>query len=108
VEGLADYVRWFLYEPQSHGADLVWMKQRKNLRLRHDAGYRVTANFLNWVTEKYDKSIVQNLNAAMREGKYRDEIWKVSTGHTLQDLGADWKNDLEQKLAPAAAPDATH
>ena len=23
VEGLADYIRWFLYEPQSHGADLV-------------------------------------------------------------------------------------
>jgi len=28
VEGSADYVRWFKYEPQSHGADIVWMRKR--------------------------------------------------------------------------------
>ncbi len=27
VEGIADYVRWFLYEPESHGADIT----RRNL-----------------------------------------------------------------------------
>lgn len=98
VEGIADYVRWFLYEPQSHGADLVWMRPRKNLRLRHDAGYRVTANFLNWVTEKYDKAIVQGLNAAMRQGKYREDLWKERTGRTLIELSTEWKRDVENRL----------
>ena len=104
VEGIADYVRWFLYEPQSHGADLVWMRQRKNLRLRHDAGYRVTANFLNWVTAKYDSALVQSLNAAMRQGTYREDLWKALTGRTLLDLGSEWKKEVEFQLAPGDAP----
>jgi hypothetical protein len=99
VEGIADYVRWFLYEPHSHGADLVWMHQRKNLRLRHDAGYRVTANFLNWVTAKYDPAIVQSLNAALRQGTYREDVWKERTGRALLDLSTEWKRDVEQQLA---------
>jgi hypothetical protein len=99
VEGIADYIRWFLYEPQSHGADIPWMRERKNLRLRYDAGYRITANFLDWVTAKYDKSIVQGLNAAMRQGKYREDIWKEHTGHSLPELGDEWKRDVERQLA---------
>jgi hypothetical protein len=98
VEGLADYIRWFLYEPQSHGADVVWMKQRRNLQLRHDAGYRVTANFLDWVTRKYDERIVPQLNAAMRAGKYQEDIWKERTGHTLEELGAEWKQSVGREL----------
>ncbi len=27
----ADYVRWFQYEPQSHGADIVWMRHLRQL-----------------------------------------------------------------------------
>jgi hypothetical protein len=103
VEGLADYIRWFLYEPQSHGADLAWMRQRKNLRIRYDAGYRITANFLNWVIEQYDADIVPQLNAAMRQGRYRESIWKERTDHTLQDLGAEWKHNVEEQLTPRSA-----
>jgi len=98
VEGLADYIRWFLYEPGSHGADLVWMQQRRSLQLRYDAGYRVSANFLDWVTHKYDEAIVPQLNAAMRAGKYREALWKERTGHTLEELGAEWKQLLEGEL----------
>ena len=98
VEGIADYIRWFLYEPQSHGADVTWLRERGNIRLRYDAGYRITANFLNWVAEKQDKEIVQHLNSAMREGHYREELWKERTGKALQDLGAEWKQELEQQL----------
>jgi basic secretory peptidase family protein len=98
VEGIADYIRWFLYEPQSHGADATWLRERKSVRLRYDAGYRLTANFLNWVVEKYDRDIVRHLNSAMRAGNYREELWKERTGRALQDLGAEWKQELEQQL----------
>ncbi len=64
VEGIPDYIRWFKYEPQSHGADLVWMRRQKNFSPKYDGSYRVSANFLNWVTEHYDRDIVKKLNAA--------------------------------------------
>jgi len=104
VEGMADYVRWFLYEPQSHGADIVWMRKRRNFTPRYDASYRVTANFLNWVTKKYDPTIATQMNAAMREGKYSDDLWKQDTGKTMQELGAEWKQDIETQLAASPAP----
>ena len=94
VEGIPDYLRWFLFEPESHGAEIT----KRNLpRARFDASYRITANFLNWVAGKYDKDIVPQLNAAMREGRYEEEMWKTRTSHTVQELGEEWKKALEAK-----------
>jgi hypothetical protein len=112
VEGIPDYIRWFLYEPQSHGADDVWMKRQKFDSVRYDGSYRQTANFLNWVTEKYDADIVAKLNAAARSGKYGDEIWKEKSGKTAEELGAEWKAQLAKKLdiewTPPAANSSTN
>jgi len=99
VEGVADYIRWFKYEPGSHGADIVWMRSMRHFTPRYDGGYRVTANFLNWVSEKYDHDIVRQLNAAMREGKYDEGLWKEYTGKDIQELGVEWKKDIEPQLA---------
>lgn len=105
VEGIADYLRWFKYEPESHGADLQWMRARRNLSLRYDASYRISANFLDWASEKYAKDLVQKLNAAMRAGTYNEDLWKQITGHTAADLGQEWKKETEAKLEkPAAKP----
>ncbi len=98
VEGIADYVRWYVFEPQSNGCEIT----RRNLpRARYDGNYRITANFLNWAGETYDKKLVPRLNAAIRQGKYRDSLWQDYTGHALQDLGAEWREGLEKKLAAA-------
>lgn len=101
TEGIADYIRWFLYEPGSHGADRV----RNPASARHDAGYRISANFLNWVSETHDKDIVRKLNAALREGSYTDAVWQTFTGKTLAELGQAWKESLTAE-APTAAADA--
>ncbi|MCX8108384.1 MAG: basic secretory family protein [Verrucomicrobiae bacterium] len=98
VEGITDYIRWFKFEPQSHGADIVWLRKQRNPNLRYDASYRITANFLNWVAEKYDPEIVRHLNAAIREGKYSEAVWKEFTGKTADELGAEWKAEIEQAL----------
>jgi hypothetical protein len=87
VEGIPDYIRWFIYEPQSHGADITWLRARRNLTLKYDAGYRISANFLNYVVETYDKSLIKKLNAACREGKSTEELWQAGTGNTLAELG---------------------
>ena len=99
VEGMADYVRWFKYEPQSHGADIAWMRHLRHFTPRYNASYRVSANFLNWVSEKYDQNLVTKLNAAIRDGTYSQDTWKTITGKSVQDLGAEWKKDIESQLA---------
>ena len=101
VEGIPDYIRWFQYEPQSHGADLVWLRARRNVNLNHDAGYRITANFLNYVVENHDKdkTLITRVNAACREAKYTDEMWKGWTGKSLEELSEEWKKSVQEQLA---------
>jgi hypothetical protein len=102
TEGIPDYIRWFIFEPQTHGAEIT----KRNIgRARYDGSYRITANFLNWVTEKYSKDLVRKLNVALREGKYVEEIWKDLTGHTVEELGAEWKQAAETRIAATASLD---
>jgi hypothetical protein len=100
VEGITDYVRWFLYEPETHGAEIDGPSLSQ---ARYDGNYRVSANFLSWATQTYDKDLVRNLNAAAREGRYSDELWKTSTGHSVEELGELWKADLKKKSDADAA-----
>jgi len=101
VEGIADYIRWFLYEPQTRGAEIT---RRSLSAARYDGSYRVSANFLNWVCGKYGRDVVPKVNAAIREGRYNEALWKELTRRTVQQLGDEWKADLATKLGvePAA------
>jgi acetyl esterase/lipase len=83
TEGIADYIRFFKYEPEKIG--------KLNIATaKYDGSYRVTARFLAYVSDKYDKELVRKLNRALREKAYNEEIWKSLTGSTLQELGNDW------------------
>jgi len=99
VEGIADYYRWYKFEPQSKGAEI---NRRGLARANYNRSYRVTANFLNWVSEKYDKDLVPQLNAAMREGNYNTNLWTKGTGKTVEELNTEWKDDLKKKIEPTA------
>lgn len=99
VEGIPDYIRWFLYEPQTKGAEIT---QRNLARAKYDSSYRVTGNFLNWVTLKYNSNIVAKLNAAGRSGKYSESLWNEFTGKAVQELGDEWRKSHEERLAAAA------
>ena len=88
VEGVADYVRFFKFEPGKIGpinAD----------RAHYNNSYRVTARFLDYVTEKYDKALVLKLNKAMREGAYKEDLFKELTGKTLPELDEEWRASLK-------------
>ncbi|MBN2270712.1 MAG: DUF1080 domain-containing protein, partial [Sedimentisphaerales bacterium] len=99
VEGIADYIRWFLYEPETYGAEI---NAGNVSRARYDASYRVSGNFLDWVVRQYDKDIVTTLNAAARRGDYSEDLWKKHTARTLQELGDEWKKALEDRIAAEA------
>ncbi len=88
VEGIADYVRFFKYEPGKIG------KMRADPH--YNNSYRVTAAFLNYVTEKYDKELVRKLNHAMREGEYKEEIWRVLTKKSVQELDEEWRESMKK------------
>jgi Peptidase of plants and bacteria len=98
VEGIPDYIRWYKYEPASKGAAI---SKRNVEHVKYDDSYRVSANFLNWAVQKYDKNLIAELNASMREGTYTEEIWKQLTGKSVQDLGTEWKTELLKSLGVA-------
>jgi hypothetical protein len=89
VEGVADYERFFKYEPGKIGP----LNPR---RARYDGSYRVTAAFLAYLTEKHDKEIVRKLNAAMRAGKYKEELFQEITGKPLKELDEEWRAALNK------------
>jgi hypothetical protein len=88
VEGVADYVRFFRYEPGRLGVKLT------PERARYDASYRVTAAFLAFVSDRYDPQLVTKLNAVMRQGKYDPGVWKALTGKSVEELGQEWRQSL--------------
>ena len=88
VEGIADYVRFFKFEPGNLG--------RIDPKSHYDGAYRITASFLNFLTEKYDKEIVRKLNAAMRAGEYKDDLFKEYTKKELKTLDDEWRATLKK------------
>ena len=83
-----------LTEPHC-GSDLGLLKSKAEPQ--SDGSYKVTAQFLAYLVEKYDKEIVRKLNKAMREGEYKDEIWQSLTKKSLKGLGEEWKESLKPK-----------
>ena len=109
VEGIPDYIRWFLYEPQTHGADAAYFRSRRNPTLDYKGSYRISANFLNYVVEHYgkDKHLITVVNAACRQGNYTDQLWKELTGKALPDLADEWKTSLQKEIAESPASPST-
>lgn len=95
TEGVADYIRWFLYEPESRGARI----HGGNIdRARYDASYRTTANFLDWVIREHDGELLEELNAAAREGRYSEEFWEERTGESVENLGELWLEHHRERI----------
>ncbi|WP_367873636.1 basic secretory protein-like protein [Luteolibacter sp. Populi] len=87
TEGVADYIRWFLYEPQAKGAEIT---KRNFASSNYDSSYRVTANFYDYVIKNHEKDLMRKLNLATHAG-YTPELWKDWTGKTAEELDAAWK-----------------
>ena len=90
VEGIADYVRYFQFEPKAKlgGIDPARQSYRD--------GYGVTAQFLAWIEKTHDQAIVAKLNAALRKSEYRYDLFKKQTGKSLDRL---WAYFLEDEAA---------
>ena len=90
VEGMADYVRFFKYEPD---ADLGPVNTDK---AGYRDGYRTAAKFLDWIVKTHDKDIVGKLNQALRKSEYKEGLFKDATGKSLDDLWDEFVDSMKK------------
>jgi Peptidase of plants and bacteria len=87
VEGMGDYFRFFYWEPGKLG--------RIDPKAAHyNKSYRVTAAFLAYLVQRYDKDLVRKLNRVLREGLYEEGVFEQLTGKTVQQLDDEWRATL--------------
>ncbi len=98
VEGIADYFRWFHYEPLEHQPKL---SARRAARAKYSDSYQTTAGFLEYVAKNHDHEFVVKMNAAMRQGRYSPDLWKEFTGMSAQDLWSEYIKSLPESTRPA-------
>ncbi len=98
VEGVADYIRFFKFEPGNLGPINAE-------RAHYNDSYRVSAAFLAYLVEKYDPQAVLKLNQAMRAGTYKAELFREITGKTIDDLGKEWRAKLQEDERARSARD---
>ncbi len=82
TEGIADYIRFWVYEPQTRQAPI----DRERASYRNS--YRTSAAFLGWLSATRDKAIVNKLNARLRAGNADAKIFEELLGASVDDLWA--------------------
>jgi RNA polymerase sigma factor (sigma-70 family) len=87
ARGIADYFRFFKYEPGSLGPFNPGKGEYANQS-------RTTAAFLAYLTKKYDQEIVPKLNRILRDGKYKEDVFRALTGKPLSALDEEWRTSL--------------
>jgi hypothetical protein len=92
TEGIADYVRWFNYEPPER-------RPRVNPRkAKYTDSYRTTAAFFDWIVRTREKNFVTRLNSACRKGEYKPELFQEYAGKPLDDLWSDFIASVSRKM----------
>ncbi|MBV9850204.1 MAG: hypothetical protein JO250_11065 [Armatimonadetes bacterium] len=98
VEGIADYIRFYRYEPDVPRRNV---DPRDPQKASYRDAYRTTASFLAYVTWRYNRGLLSRLDAALRAGTYSDGLWKTITG---KDLDALWTEFIGTLPAAAHVP----
>lgn len=90
TEGIADYVR-FKYGLDNESAG--WSLTPFDAKHHYTNSYRITARFLEWVSQNYDDTIVYKLDDHLRNKTYSDSLWNKYTGSTLDELWEAYTQD---------------
>lgn len=93
VEGIADYVRFWQFEPTAPRTPID--PDRASYR---DA-YRTTAAFLAWTQDRYNRRLVYHLNRELRADAYTDAAFKTYTGRNLDALWNEFTRHLRATRA---------
>jgi hypothetical protein len=85
TEGIADYVRWFNFEPESRRPHV-----RNLRRAKYTDSYQTTAAFFDWIVKNKDPQFATRLNAAARRGEYKPELFREFAGQPLDGLWTEF------------------
>lgn len=91
VEGIADYIRWWRFEPESPRSRINFEKATY-----HDA-YRTTAAWLAWVSAKYNRGLVPALDLNLRNAEDPIPTLTKLTGKDPQTLWDEFRAATEKK-----------
>jgi Peptidase of plants and bacteria len=94
TEGIADYIRWWKYEPPENRHP-VRATKRDGTPASYKDSYQTTAAFLEYVVKNYDHELVVKFNTAGREGTYSPELWEKYTGKDVDDLWIEFAATLK-------------
>ncbi|MDE2125286.1 MAG: DUF4157 domain-containing protein [Armatimonadetes bacterium] len=87
VEGIADWVRFFVYEPKAK------LPPINPQRAHYTDAYKTAAAFLAWIQKAHHVNIALKMNAALRSNTYTPDLWKDDTGMSLDDL---WQEFIQK------------
>ena len=95
-EGIADYIRWAIYE----GKPQAWfpVSDQPDGYLQ---SYQVTGGFLLWLESDRAPGIVKKLNASLRDRQYDASIFEDETGLPLDTLWTTYVQERKQTTAIA-------
>lgn len=69
VEGIADHIRWYEFEPSERRRKINWDKAKYN------DSYFASATFLDTIVQKIDPDAIAKVNAVCRQGRYKADYW---------------------------------
>jgi hypothetical protein len=78
VEGIADYVRYYEFEPERR-TPIDWKKTYRD-------GYGIASAFLDWIQRTRAPHIIEKLNARLAIGEYTDELFADYAGAPVERL----------------------
>ncbi|NUL81336.1 MAG: hypothetical protein HUU60_01275 [Armatimonadetes bacterium] len=91
VEGIADYIRWWRYEPELHaGSGRTKIDAEKS---NYTDSYRTTAKWLAWCSRKYDMRLVPALDKALRHREDPMPLFEKLTGKSADALWKEFVSD---------------
>ncbi len=98
VEGIADYIRYYVLEPGSRQAHF------NPATSSYKQGYQPAAGLLHYLESSRAPMIVAKLNTALRDGKYSDDLFRQIAGDDLDALWKACKLSLDRSAKPTTEP----
>ena len=92
TEGIADYIRWWKYEPELHATR--GRTKPDFTKAKYTDAYRTTAVWLAWMSKKYDMRIVPCLDFKLRQGKNPMPVFIERTGKSADDLWQEFSKEM--------------
>lgn len=90
VEGIADHIRWYQFEPVEKRRRIDWN------RANYDQAYFPSATFLDYIVRTIDPDAITRINDDCRAGRYSETYWVDTYGKTPEQLWAEAKAEANR------------